>query len=108
MAPELIVRDAEELEDIDYVDRQSRFLTKATDVYAFSMLSVEVGLFQMIIIPVFPKHYYRFCLDSNPIRRYVTILESRSKFQKVYDQEGKSINYRYCMRRYGTSWSFVG
>jgi len=42
MAPELIVRDMEELDDSDYVERHVRFLTKATDVYAFSMLSVEI------------------------------------------------------------------
>jgi len=92
----------EELDDIDYVEYHVRFLTKATDVYAFSMLSVEVSLFQMISIPVFRKQYHRFCLDGNPIQRYETNLESHAKFLKVYDQEGKTINYPYCMRRYGT------
>jgi len=101
MAPELIVRDMEESDDRDYVERHVPFLTKAADVYAFSMLSVEVGLFQMISIAVFRKRYHRFCLDSNPIRRYVTNLELHSKFLKVYDQEGKTINYPYSMRRYG-------
>lgn len=73
MAPELIAQDTEESEEGDNVERFTPFLTKATDVYAFSMLSVEVCLFQMISIPVFRKHYDRFCPDSNPIRRYITI-----------------------------------
>jgi hypothetical protein len=67
MAPELLGQDAEESDESDHVERL--IPTKATDVYAFSMLGVEVGLFQMISVPVFQKHCHRFCLDSNPIRR---------------------------------------
>jgi len=51
MAPELIIRDAEESDEGDYVDRVIPFLTKETDVYAFSMLSVEILSGQ----PPYPK-----------------------------------------------------
>src|SRR6266550_1633087 len=56
--------DMEESDDSD--ERHVRFLTKATDVYAFSMLSVEVGLSQMISIPVFRRHYHRFVWTATP------------------------------------------
>ena len=44
---------------------ESFILTKECDVYAFSMVGVEVRLFQMSHKPVFQGHRHRFYLDKN-------------------------------------------
>ena len=105
MAPELFGQDAESAESDD---ADNSMLTKECDVYAFSIVGVEVSLFQMTHIPVFQDHYHRFCPDNNLTPRYITIIGSRSAFQRVYDQEGKNINCPDYMRRYGTFLSFAG
>ena len=63
MAPELM-GDPEENGGVE-----SFILSKECDVYAFSMVGVEVSLFQITHILVFQGHYHRFCLDNNLIPR---------------------------------------
>jgi hypothetical protein len=105
MAPELFGQDVESAESDD---ADNFMLTKECDVYAFSMVGVEVSLFQMTHIPVFQGHYHRFCLDNSLTARYITTIGSRSEFQRVYDQEEKNMNCPDYMRRYGTFLSFAG
>lgn len=52
MAPEIIWQDGESGES-DNDDNFLPIVTKESDVYAFSMVAVEVSLFQMIHIPLF-------------------------------------------------------
>ena len=60
MAPE-ILRSSENDDDEDFI----AILTTESDVYAFSMVGVEVSLSQMVHILVFQGHYHRFYLDNN-------------------------------------------
>ena len=62
MAPEMIIWPDEN----DYYDN---FITMKTDVYAFSMVGVEVSLFQITHIPAFQRQYHRFYLENNLIPR---------------------------------------
>jgi hypothetical protein len=61
LAPELIA-DPDESGGVE-----SFILTKECDVYAFSMVGVEVSLLQITHIAVLQGHYHRFCLDNNLI-----------------------------------------
>jgi hypothetical protein len=102
MAPELQDVESAESDDAD------SFITKKTDVYAFSMFGVEVSLFQMVHILVFQGHYHRFYLDDNLTPIYVAIIRSSCEFRRVYDQVGKNVNCPDCMQRYGTFLSVAG
>ena len=62
MSPELLSQDESgEREDAGSVMKE----TKECDVYAFSMVGVEVSLFQMVHILVLQGHHHRFYLDNN-------------------------------------------
>ena len=104
MAPELLIIPDESDDD----DNLITGTMKKTDVYAFSMVGVEVSLFQMTHMPAFQGHYHRFCLDNSLTARYITIIGSRSEFQRVYDQEEKNMNCPDYMQRYGTFLSLAG
>ena len=61
IAPEIIWQSGGSDDDEDFI----AILTKESDVYAFSMVGVEVSLFQMVHILVFQGHHHRFYLDNN-------------------------------------------
>ena len=52
-APELLIQSDESDDDVS-------FITKKTDVYAFSMVGVEVNLFQITHIPGSDGYYIDF------------------------------------------------
>ena len=72
MAPELLIIPDESDDD----DNLITGTMKKTDVYAFSMVGVEVSLFQITRIPAFQGHTHRFYLENNFIPRYKTIIKS--------------------------------
>ena len=107
VAPE-IIRQAAQLGHSDDADDSTIVLTQEADVYGFSMVGVEVSLFQMTHIPVFQGHNHRFYLDNSLTPTYVTKIGSSWEFQTVYDQVGKNINCPDYKRRCGTFLSFAG
>ena len=64
MAPELLIIPDESDDDDNFIT-----VMKETDVYSFSMVGVEVSLFQITRIPAFQGHTHRFYLENNLIPR---------------------------------------
>ena len=71
MAPEIICKSNESDDEDSFI----AILTKESDVYAFSIVGVEVR-FQMVHILVFQGHHHRFYLDKNLTLRCVAIIRS--------------------------------